>query len=509
MNKKVKFSDFIGGDLALWIATIFLCVASILVISSSTLSLAYKNLDGDTVFYFKRQITYVTLALSITFIVHRYISYKFYFKYATVIFYLSLIPLLLTFTSSGDEYNNASRWIGIGFGNSSRTIQPSDFIKISLIIILAKRLATRQRTMKNSRLLPSLNPSKWKNDNGRNKEIFTKTTLPLLFPIFICCFLILLTNLSTAGIICISSLVVLHTGRVKGSEIFKLLAIILVFLALTITVLKITGKGRADTWISRVESFFSPTDISKLNSAELSSDEFQKFQARIAVASGGITGVGAGKSTQRANLPHPYSDYAYAFIIEEYGTLGGIIVLILYLWIFERAIVIFKKSKTGFPAMLVIGLNLMITIQAMLHMAVSVNLIPVTGQTLPIISLGGSSLVATCLSIGIVLGVSRELNQEIKNDELAKQREELTEDWGDQPMIDNEELSEENTWGESLIEEEQDLLENNNITTSENIDMILQQNRLNRALNEEIYQHSIIYKPIELNDDDEEDKDNS
>lgn len=191
--------------------------------------------------------------------------------------------------------------------------------------------------------------------------------------------------------------------------------------------LKVSGVGRVDTWISRIENFVMDDENS--DGKTLSAEQYQVHQAKIAVASGWLAGRGPGNSTQRSNLPHPYSDYAYAFIIEEYGVLGALFLLGCYLWIFYRAIVIFRKCDTAFPSLLVLGLSLMITLQALLHMGVSVDAAPVTGQTLPLISLGGSSLLFTCMSLGMILGVSRQQNRIEQLKLLEEKRKLIVEEW--------------------------------------------------------------------------------
>lgn len=492
-QQKLKFSDIVGGDRSLWMIIIFLCIASILVIYSSTASMAYRKLDGDTSYYLRRQIQFVVTGLIIIFAFHR-VSYKYYFKHAKKIFYLSLIPLVLTFTN-GAEYNDTARWLNIPY--TGMTFQPSDLVKITLVMMLAFQLAIRQNIIDRISILPSLSYSSWKKDPERNSSIFFRTTMPLIFPIFISTVMILITNLSTALIIGATSVIVLIIGRVRIKEIFRLMMLAIVCLAIIIVILKIAGVGRVDTWQSRIENFIgiNDTPIDGKTDSKEDKDEFQKHQAQISVAAGWLGGVGPGNSTQRSNLPHPYSDYAYAFIIEEYGILGAVLILACYIGIFIRAINIFKRCETAFPALLVLGLSLTTTLQAMLHMAVSVNAGPVTGQTLPLISLGGSSLMFTCMSLGIILSISREQN-EIADIKLLDDKRKLVLDEWDQVEID-----EKAKWkGVLLADNDEEALEMKNndqmynesfdgtFNSSEELDMNLQKGRLEKALEEEKYQ---------------------
>lgn len=478
-NKKIKITDFFGGDSSLWMVILLLCVASILVVYSSTASMAYKELDGDTSHYLRRQIQFVLTGLTVTFFVHRF-SYQTYFKWAKYIFYISLIPLCLTFFF-GETYNETARWIRIPY--TTFTFQPSDVVKITLVMILAQQLAIRQHMISKIPVLPSLNYSRWQTAPERNSKILFKVTIPLLFPVFITAVMIMITNLSTAIIVGVTSVIVLIIGRVRMKEIWRLVMLVVVCFLLIATSLKMAGVGRVDTWISRLENFFVDTKETD-NSKEISADQFQKHQAKIAVAAGWLGGVGPGHSTQRSNLPHPYSDYAYAFIIEEYGLFGALIILGCYIWIFYRSIVIFHKCETAFPALLVLGLGLMTTIQAMLHMIVSVDAGPVTGQTLPIISLGGSSLITTCASLGIILGISRQQNEKSKYRALGEQRKLVLEEW-DQVEMDESQKEE---WEGVIIEEEEDDIRAEDIESIEELDIKMQHNRLEKALNEEKYQ---------------------
>lgn len=404
-RKKRKLALF-KGDRSLWIIIAVLCVISILVVYSATVSMAYRQAGGDTTYYVLRQARFI-LGGFFTIIVVHWIDYRFYARYARTLFNISVILVLLAYFV-GVSLNDAARWIRIPI--IGLTFQPSDVLKISLIMVLAAQLGARQGVIDRIPMMPALSSSAWRRNPQKNMDIFYKTTRPLIMPIVIAALVVMPSNLSTAIIIVLVAGVMLIVGRVRRGEIMRLMWVALLSLVVIVGGMKLLGIGRADTWINRVESFISPV-IDSNQAQKSAEDEFQKQQARIAIASGGVIGKGPGNSTQRSQLPHPYSDFAYAFIIEEYGIVGGVVVMILYLWIFYRAGVIMRRSKRPSPSLLVLGLSLMITMQAFVNIAVSVGLIPVTGQSLPIISLGGSSVFFTCIAFGMILGVSRESDE--------------------------------------------------------------------------------------------------
>lgn len=404
-RKKRKLALF-KGDRSLWIIIAVLCVISILVVYSATVSMAYRQAGGDTTYYVLRQARFI-LGGFFTIIVVHWIDYRFYARYARTLFNISVILVLLAYFV-GVSLNDAARWIRIPI--IGLTFQPSDVLKISLIMVLASQLGARQGVIDRIPMMPALSSSAWRRNPQKNMDIFYKTTRPLIMPIVIAALVVMPSNLSTAIIIVVVAGVMLIVGRVRRGEIIRLMWVALLSLVVIVGGMKLLGVGRADTWINRVESFISPV-IDSNHEQKSAEDEFQKQQARIAIASGGVIGKGPGNSTQRSQLPHPYSDFAYAFIVEEYGIVGGVVVMILYLWIFYRAGVIMRRSKRPSPSLLVLGLSLMITMQAFVNIAVSVGLIPVTGQSLPIISLGGSSVFFTCIAFGMILGVSRESDE--------------------------------------------------------------------------------------------------
>ena len=398
-NEQQGFFDrFFSGDRVLWVIIAILSIASLLVIYSSTASMAYRKAGGDTAHYFLQQLKFIVLGFAAMIAVHR-IDYQRYARprFLSFVFVTALLFMLLTFFV-GVNLNSASRWIRIPL--IGVTFQPSDFLRIALIAILARQLAKRQTNIHRMPLLPALTLRGWRKNPDKNFNILTNITIPVLGPIVIACAAIFISNFSTAAITFCTCLIMLYVGRVRVRELWRLVALVYAF-----------NIGRSHTWVNRlgIGDMMSKTEQVK---AQGEDDDLQQEQARIAIASGGLMGKGPGNSTQRSNLPHSYSDFAYAFIVEEYGLIGASLMLFLYLCIFFRGIVTFRRCGTAFPGLLVLGLCLMITFQAICNMLVSVCLFPVTGQTLPLVSLGGSSIVFTCLALGLILGISRQVKEE-------------------------------------------------------------------------------------------------
>jgi cell division protein FtsW len=376
------FKKYFQGDGVIWGVIIALSLISLLAVYSATGTLAYKYQHGNTSYYILKHLTYMFIGLMITFVSH-HIPYQFYSRLSQL-FLLLCIPLLLVTLLFGRNLNEASRWLtlpGIGL-----TIQTSDFAKLALIMYLARLLSLKQAEIKDLK----------------------KAFLPLLMPVAVVCVLILPANFSTAAILFFTCLVLMFIGRVNVKQILALVGIGIVLLGLFIGISLLTKHvGRINVWQHRIENFVSGE----------SEDNFQSEQAKIAIATGGILGKGPGNSTQRNFLPHPYSDFIYAIIVEEYGLAGGLIIMFLYLWLLFRAGTIVRKSDRTFPAFLAIGLTVILVFQAMINLAVAVNLFPVTGQTLPLVSMGGSSQLFTSFSLGVILSVSRSAKKQKANQE--------------------------------------------------------------------------------------------
>ncbi len=375
-------SKYIKGDRVIWIVILFLSILSLLAVYSSTGTLAYKYQHGNTVYYFMRHLIFMAFGFMVIFITHL-IHYKYYSRLSQLFLIIS-IPLLLITLTMGKSINEATRWITLPV--IGITMQTSDFAKLALIMYVARMLSIKQDKIKD----------------------LHSGFMPIIIPVAVVCMLILPANFSTAAILFVTSLIIMFIGRVRFKYLFVLISSGVLVLAIFIAIVMNTGtESRVGTWKNRIESYLGGD----------TGDNYQVEQAKIAVASGGLIGRGPGNSIQRDYLPHPYSDFIYAIIIEEYGLIGGMLLLFLYLYLLYRAGLIVRKCNRTFPAFLAIGLSIMLVFQGMINMAVAVNLLPVTGQTLPFVSMGGSSLLFSGISIGIILSISREVEkQEIERE---------------------------------------------------------------------------------------------
>ncbi|MFI3314448.1 MAG: FtsW/RodA/SpoVE family cell cycle protein [Rikenellaceae bacterium] len=432
IDLKNKFEKTVGGDLAIWIVIIFLLLFSTAVVYSSTGSLAYARNGGRNIDYLISQGGIAVLGLAVVYLTHL-LGTKFYTrKFTTVFYWFAILLTVLTFFV-GVEINGEKRWLRIPL--TSSTFQPSDVLKIALVMLLSKQLSSIQKRIKKVRLLPFFVDLITHKNIEYNKYIFNNFTLKIIAPIALSCVLVVITNLSTAIIIYLACLGIFILGRIRIVEIFRFMGVTIVAFALLFAILKVTG-GRAETWENRINSFISPVEVT--DSSTLSQDDYQKHQAKIAIASGWIMGKGPGGSTQRSNLPHPYSDYAFAFIVEEYGIVAAIFLLVCYLTIFYRTIRIFNRCYHSFLGFVVLGLGLIITIQVMFHVGISVAIFPVSGQPLPLISKGGSSMIFTCIMLGIIQGISRQINIQQKQQKINDNLKLIGEDGWDQIILDQE-----------------------------------------------------------------------
>jgi cell division protein FtsW len=392
------------GDKVIWALVVLLALISMLVVYSATGSLAYKNYKGNTEIYLFKQVAFIILGIGIIYFAHR-VNYIIYSKIAQLLFLLS-IPLLIYTLFFGLSMNEGSRWIRLPI--IGMNLQTSELAKLALFMYLARLISKKQDVIKD----------------------FKKGYLPLIIPVGIICILIAPANLSTALLLGASCMLLLFIGRARTKHLLLTVGVVLVpvlflIIAAVIShrsgdesaeVKKETGSkltARVDTWISRVEHF-----IYGGKSAD-DDDAYQVNQAKIAIAKGGFLGVGPGNSTQRDFLPQAYNDFIYPIIIEEYGLIGGAFIVFIYLVFLFRSIKIFRRCPFAFGAFLALGLSFTLAIQAIANMAVSVNLFPVTGVTLPLVSMGGSSFLFTCLAIGIILSVARNVEQlEGKKEEM-------------------------------------------------------------------------------------------
>ncbi len=369
----------IKGDKIIWGIVVLLSVFSLLTVYSSTGTLAYKNQGGNTEYYMMKHLIILIVGL-----VLMYLAYKIKYVYYSPLFAAALwvsIPLLVLTLIFGLDLNDAKRVLPLPF---NLTFQTSDLAKLTLIIYLARLLTKKQDQIKD----------------------FRTAFVPLILPVLTVVFLIMPANLSTALMLFTTSLVLLFIGGVDLKYILALvISGIFVFAIFVLIIIQLPEdqQGRMETWKNRIE-----------NHIKDEGEPYQVEQAKIAVASGGLLGKGPGNSTQRNFLPHPYSDFIYSIIIEEYGYVGGVFVLLLYIILLHRAVVIVTKIPQTFGAFLTIGVVFSLVLQAMINMAVNVDVLPVTGQPLPLVSMGGTSIWFTSLSIGIVLSVSKEVESKEK-----------------------------------------------------------------------------------------------
>jgi cell division protein FtsW len=393
-----------GGDASLWIVIVALSIISLLVVYSSTAPMAYSKAGGNTSFYVINQLRFLLLGFIAIFIIHR-IPYQSYLKYTRLLFAFAIVLMLLTFFV-GVSSNEATRSLKLG----GVTFQPADFVKITLIMTLAKALARRQKGIEKQELLPHVRLGLTDRDRERNRRVWHENTVPLLAPVALSCGLIFFSNFSTAALLFMACLVMMYVGRVRVAELWRLVLTVVLAVTVAVAVMYPLDIGRSRVWVGRVMSFADIEQVDKTSTIDERSDD-QVLNAKMAISSGGLVGRGPGRSVQRTNLALPFSDYAYAFIAEEYGLAGCVVMLALYLWLFFRTTVIFRTCEKAFPGLLVLGLGILIVLQALVSMLVAVDMFPVTGLPLPLVSLGGSSILFTSIALGMILGISRQMQE--------------------------------------------------------------------------------------------------
>ena len=392
---------YLRGDATLWIVFIMLCIVSIIEMYSASSTLAYKAANHTAPML--RHVGFLAGGALIAVLVH-----LIPFRYIRLISYLVLVLsvfMLILVLFKGKSENDASRWLVIGGFN----FQPSELAKLSVIIVAADFI------------------SRIKNPKTDEKKYFWSTVIML----GIICPLILLENFSTAVILFGVVFIMMFIGRVSIKRLGILAGAILMTIILGFGAIKAIPQekmpkafDRAYTWTARIDRFTENTD-NEQSKYEITDENRQVQHGRIAIARGGIFGVFPGNSIERDYLPQAYSDFIYAIIVEEMGLVGGIFVILLYLILLFRAGRIATESPTVFPAVLVIGLSLMIVIQSFVSMSVATSLGPVTGQPLPLISRGGTSILITCIYFGIIFGITRQLKEEGQPvDETMDEKEE-------------------------------------------------------------------------------------
>jgi cell division protein FtsW len=372
-----KLKKYFKGDPIIWGLLVVLSILSLLAVYSSTFTLAYQYRSGHVGYYLIKHIFFILFGFVITYIAHL-IPYRYYSRVAHFLWLIS-IPLLAATLIFGVSINDAQRWINLPGTNIS--FQTSDLAKLALIMYLARLLSLKQDRIRSY------------------KEGF----VPVLVPVLITCALIMPANLSTAVLLFAVSMILMFIGRVRFTYLSLSVTGMALILTLLITIaVKSDWEGRWETWRNRIVHHMEQD----------SEGNYQAEQSKIAIATGGFLGKGPGNSMQRNFLPQPYSDFIFSIIIEEYGLIGGIIVILIYLALLFRAGLIVRKSTRTFAAFLAFGLALMLVMQALLNMAVAVGLLPVTGQPLPMISMGGTSILFTSAAVGIMLSVSHGIQQQ-------------------------------------------------------------------------------------------------
>lgn len=388
-----KTFEYLRGDRIIWLVVIVLFVFSMLAVYSASSSLAFKNADGNSSHYLYKQILSALGGILLMYFAHM-VDYRYFSRIAQIL-WIICVPLLLYTMFWGTSINHASRWIRLPL--IGWTFQTSDLAKLAVIMLLARMLSKNQDKM----------------------DDFRKTVLPMLGVVLIPCIMIAKDNLSTALILFFTSVFILFIGRLAIKHLALLFAASAVVIGLFLAVLMLTPDsvlahmGRMPTWKKRIQTHF-------INKEPNADDDYQQRQARTAIARGGILPNGPGNSMQKHFLPEAYSDFIFAIIIEEYGLIGGIFIVFIYLLLLYRCIRIVMDAPKAFGAFLAVGLGVSLVLQAMINMAVAVGLFPVTGVTLPLVSMGGSSVVFTSIAFGIILSVSRniEASQE-QEEELA------------------------------------------------------------------------------------------
>ena len=380
----------IKGDRLIWAIATLLAIFSFLPVYSAASNLAYVGGIGNTFSFFVKHFMHLMLGFAIIYGVHK-IPYRYFRGLSMVAIPIVLVLLIITMLQGTTiEGANASRWIQIPFVGMS--FQTSTLAAVVLMVYVARYLS-----------------------KIHDKEVtFVETLLPLWAPVFFVLILILPANFSTTAIIFLMVMVLAFIGGYPVKYLAVIIGTGVIILSLFVLVAKAFPEAmpnRVDTWMSRVENFANGEDTEA---------DYQIQKAKIAIASGDIFGRGPGKSRQKNFLPQSSSDFIFAIIIEEYGLIGGMFLLVMYSWLLFRMVIVSQKADTVFGKLLVLGVGLPIVFQALINMAVAVELFPVTGQTLPLISSGGTSIWMTCLAIGIILSVSAR-RQELKDNDDANE----------------------------------------------------------------------------------------
>ncbi|WP_020567847.1 FtsW/RodA/SpoVE family cell cycle protein [Neolewinella persica] len=376
MNLSTRIATELRGDRVIWAIVVLLAIISMVSVFSSASTLAYEERSGEVSYYLIKHGVILGFGMVVIYICHL-LAYTKFSRWAPGLLVVAFALLILTMWL-GVDINNAKRWLAIpGVG---LTFQSSDFAKLALIIFVARSIGSKQDVIKD----------------------FKEAFLPIIAPIIGICMLIAINDLSSALMLFLICLLMMIVGRVAMQYV-----VMLVLLGVSVFSLMVMVGAkypqlipRAATWEKRIETYINPEMAS-------TDDRYQITKAQIAMSNGGIFGVGPGNSTQRNYVPSPHADFIYSIIVEEYGVLGGVAVIFLYVLLFFRIVRLVTKSSKAFGAMVAFGIGLSLLLQAFFNIAVNLDLVPVTGLTLPLISMGGTSVLFTCIAFGIILSVSK------------------------------------------------------------------------------------------------------
>jgi cell division protein FtsW len=377
-----RIGAWLEGDKVIWMVTLILSLCSLLAVYSAISSLAYKT-DGSSLRFLFKQATMLALGWGVMLLVHK-VNFRYFSRISQVLIWVAAALLLLTLMF-GADINEAKRWLRIPF--IGLTLQTSDFAKVVLVTFVARELNNRRTQLHD----------------------FKRGVFPILIPIGLICFLILPADFSTAALLGLVCIGMLFIGGVPFRHMLKIggLGVAALFMLYGLGKTAPDLLPRFGTWAGRIERF-----VGVGNASDGDALEYQIELAQVAINRGGILPQGPGSGTSRNFLPHPYSDMIYAFIIEEWGALvGGLGLVLLYVILLYRTIRTATRCPRHFGGLLAMGLGFLLVLQAMINMAVAVRLFPTTGQPLPLVSYGGTSMVFTCLAIGMILAVSRSVTQ--------------------------------------------------------------------------------------------------
>ena len=376
MNISARIATELRGDRVIWAIVVLLSIISMVSVFSSASTLAYAERSGEVSYYLIKHGVILGFGLVVVYVCHL-LAYTKFSRWAPGMLVVAFVLLLLTMWF-GPVINNSQRWLPIPF--IGITFQTSDFAKLALIVFVARSIGSKQDVIKD----------------------FKGAFLPIILPVIGICMLIAINDLSSALMLFLICIMMMIVGRVALQYVLMLILLgVSVFSVMVMLGAKYPNLlPRASTWEKRIETFVNPAAAS-------TDDRYQITKAQIAMANGGVVGVGPGNSTQRNYVPYAYADFIYAIIVEEYGVIGGVALILLYLLLFFRVVRLVTKSSKAFGAMVAFGIGLAIMMQAFMNIAVNLDLVPVTGLTLPLVSMGGTSVLFTCISFGIILSVSK------------------------------------------------------------------------------------------------------